>query len=413
MKKQLLALFLLLAAYGAYAQYNRPRQFIQSTDWVQGKNYYLLTLFEQDKAVSAALKNDETLASLTKKKFEDLNASANNCKDAACFIAAIRFTADEIETVSKKLSALCRPGSPLEILVKTKLVPSYTYSLYRTTNSAELLVKAWEQDANGVNYAIDVYAGGKKPNYPAIDSIDFKTNTRGYRTLMYDTNVTLTGDVQNNGLFFEPAMQAALLYLQMNERQDPANYEPMAQTVNKPAADHIKITDFAKYPYTVILIPGAGPEEPGTALSAEGMLRCRLAVQQYRARKAPYIMPSGGKVHPYKTKFCEAEEMKKYMVKVLHVPEYAIIMEPHARHTTTNMRNGVRLMYRYGIPTNKPGLVVTDKSQTDYILAMEGRCMKELQYVPYKLGKHLSDTAVEYFAVPEAMQINPYEPLDP
>ncbi len=124
-------------------------------------------------------------------------------------------------------------------------------------------------------------------------------------------------------------------------------------------------------------------------------------------------MPSGGKVHPYKTKFCEAEEMKTYMVNVLHVPEYAIIMEPHARHTTTNMRNGVRLMYKYGIPANKPGLVVTDKSQTNSILIMAARCEKELKFVPYKLGKHLSDTEVEFFAVPEAMQVNVYEPLDP
>lgn len=413
MIKYLLALTLLLDASGAFAQKSRPGQFIQSADWVQGKNYYLLTLFEQDKIVNAQLKSDPVLASLTKQKLNALNASVNTCKDALCFIDAVKFTDDEIKTAGKELAALCKPGSPLETLVKSKLIPSFTYSLYKTNVPAELLVEAWEQDAHGINYTIDVYAGGKKPNYPAIDSIDFKITARGYRTLMYDTNVTLAGDVINTRLFFEPAMQAALLYLQMNERQDPANYEPMAQTVNKPAVDHIKITDFSKYPYTVILIPGAGPEETGTALSAEGMLRCRLAAQAYHSGKAPYIMPSGGKVHPYKTKFCEAEEMKKYMIDVLHIPAYAIIIEPHARHTTTNMRNGVRLMYKYGIPTSKPGLVVTDKSQTDYILAMEGRCIKELQYVPYKLGKHLSDTEVEYFAVPEAMQINPYEPLDP
>jgi hypothetical protein len=189
--------------------------------------------------------------------------------------------------------------------------------------------------------------------------------------------------------------------------------EPMFSTVNKAAVDRIKTTNWSKYPYTILLIPGAGPDEPATALSAEGMLRCRLAAQEYRAGKAPFIMPSGGKVHPYKTKFCEAEEMKTYMVQVLHIPAHAIIMEPHARHTTTNMRNGVRLMYRYGIPVNKPGLVVTGKSQTDGIVAMAPRCVKELKYVPYKLGKRPSETEVEFFAVPEAMQINPYEPLDP
>lgn len=413
MKKLLFTLVILLSGFAIYAQGNKPGVFIETGDWVQGKNYYLLTLFEQDKAVNALLKSDAALAALTKKKLSDLSNSLTTCKDAACFIDAVKFTDDEIKTVSNELTTLCKPGSALEQLVKTKVIPSYTYSLYKTTAPAELLVKAWEQDAAGINYTIDVYAGGKKPNYPAIDSISFNTKARGYRTLVYDLNATLIGDVKNTKLFFEPAMHAALQYLQINERQDPANYEPMAQLENKAAVDHIKATNFSKYPYTVILIPGAGPDEPATALSAEGMLRCRLAAQDYRDGKAPYIMPSGGMVHPYKTKFCEAEEMKKYMVNVLHIPAYAIIIEPHARHTTTNMRNGVRLMYKYGIPTDKPGLVVTDKSQTDGILKMESRCEKELKYVPYKLGKHLSETEVEFFAVPEAMQINPYEPLDP
>jgi len=187
----------------------------------------------------------------------------------------------------------------------------------------------------------------------------------------------------------------------------------MVSTFNKAAADHIKTTDWSKHPYTVLLIPGAGPDNLTTPLSAEGMLRCRLAAQLYRDGLAPYIMPSGGKVHPWKTKYCEAEEMKTYLVKELNVPEYAVIMEPHARHTTTNMRNGVRLMLRYGMPVSKPGIVVTEKSQAGAILIMAARCEKELKYVPYKLGKTLSETATEFYAIPEAMQINPYEPLDP
>lgn len=44
---------------------------------------------------------------------------------------------------------------------------------------------------------------------------------------------------------------------------------------------------------------------------------------------------------------------------------------------------------------------------------MAARCEKELKYVPYKLGKHLSETEVEFYPVHLAFQINPYEPLDP
>jgi hypothetical protein len=416
MKKTLLYFVAYIISLSVYAQApkpNQPSKFISSANWVQAKNYYLLTLFEQDKAVNQLLKTDAEFVRITQKKIKDLNTSITECKDASCFTDRVKFTDDEIKTVGNELTALCKPGSALMQLVKEQLIPSYTYSLYKNVTPAELLVKAWEQDAAGINYTISVYADGKKPNYPLIDSISFNTKPKRYATLLYDVNATLIGDVKGTRLFFEPAMHAALLYLQINERQDPDNYEPMAQTVNKAAVEHIKTLKWDKYPYTVILIPGAGPDEPAVALSAEGMLRCRLAAQEYFKGQAPFIMPSGGKVHPYKTKYCEAEEMKTYMIKVLHIPEYAIIMEPHARHTTTNMRNGVRLMYKYGFPATKPGLVITDKSQTDAILVMAVRCEKELKYVPYKLGKHLAETEVEFFAVPEAMQINPYEPLDP
>lgn len=416
MKNALLFFFVAINCLCTSAQTtksNPPRKFIATANWVQSKNYYLLTLIEQDAAVGNLLKNDVALAKLTQQKLNDLGSSIADCKDAACFTDRLKFTDDEIKAVGNELTRLCKPGSALEQLVKTKLIPSYTYSLYKTVVPAELLVKAWEQDAAGINYTISVYADGKKPNYPLMDSISFNTKAKRYTTLLYDVNATLIGDVKNTRLFFEPAMHAALLYLQINERQDPANYEPMTATVNKAALAHIKTVNWSKYPYTVILIPGAGPDNLTSPLSAEGMLRCRLAVQAYRTGKAPFIMPSGGKAHPYKTKYCEAEEMKTYMIQVLHVREYSIIMEPHARHTTTNMRNGVRLIYKYGIPAQKPGLVITDKSQTDAILVMAARCEKELKYVPYRLGKHLSETEVEFFPVPEAWQINPYEPLDP
>ncbi|OKS86284.1 YdcF family protein [Mucilaginibacter polytrichastri] len=386
---------------------------ITSGNWVQDKNYYLLTLLEQDKAANDLLKNDTELAAITQKKLSDLQASITDCKDALCFTGKLKFADDEIKAISARLTALYAPGNALDKLVKTQLIPSGTYILYKQSTPQALLVKAWEQDAAGINYTIGVYAEGNKPHYPMVDSISYNVNANRYATLMYDCSVTLMGDVGKTRLFFEPSLQAALLYLQINERNDPANYEPMVSTINKPAVERIKTIKWANYPYSNILVPGAGPDNLTSALSAEGMLRCRLAAQQFRLGQAPFIMVSGGSVHPYKTKFNEAEEMKRYLTAALHIPESVIIMEPHARHTTTNMRNCVREIIRYGIPVNKPGIVVTDKSQTDAILLMAPRCEKELGYVPYKLGKHISDTEVEYYPVFEALQINPTEPLDP
>ncbi|PWK80088.1 DUF218 domain-containing protein [Mucilaginibacter oryzae] len=414
MKKVLLPLLLCFSSFSLFAQ--APGKALvkaQAVDYVKVKNYYLLSLFEQDAEVSNLLKGDAELAELTRKKLSDLNASLANCKDASCLSAVVKLSVDEISSVGTRLTALYKPGNALDRLVKAKLVPSGCYSLYKNVSPAQLLVKAWEQDANGINYTIGVYAEGKKPNYPQIDSISYNVKARAYYTLMYDVNATLAGDVKNTKLFFEPSMQAALLYLQINERQNPAEYEPMEANANKPAFSRVKTIKWANYPYSNILVPGAGPDNITSPLSGEGMLRCRLAVQEYNAGKAPFIIVSGGRVHPYKTKYNEAEEMKRYLVSVLHIPENVVIIEPHARHTTTNMRNAARLLYKYGFPADKPGIVVTDKSQTDFIMTMDARCQKELNYVPYKLARRNSETEVEYYPVEEAKQIDNDEPLDP
>lgn len=413
MKKLLLLTMLGLGGLNASAQAPSPFKNTTPTDYVKIKNYGLLSLFEQDAEVSTLLKNDPELAQLTQKKLSALCTSLTDCKDASCLTAAVKLTDDDIKAVSDRLTALYKTGDALDRMVKTKLIASGYYSLYKKLSPEQLLIKAWEQDAGSINYTIAVYAEGKKPNYPQIDSISYNVKSRAYYTLMYDASATLAGDVKGTKLFFEPAMQAALLYLQINERQDPANYEPMELNANKAAATRAKTIKWADYPYSNILVPGAGPDNLTSPLSGEGMLRCRLAVQEYKLGKAPFIIVSGGKVHPYKTKYNEAEEMKVYLMKILHIPENVIIIEPHARHTTTNMRNSARLIYKYGIPADKPGIVVTDKSQTDFIMTMDARCQKELNYVPYKLAKRNSETEVEYYPVEEAKQIDPDEPLDP
>jgi len=415
MKKLFIFFYLLMGGLVSMAQKPdaNPFNYPAYGNYFEAKNYFLLDLIEHDKIIRRQLENDPVLTSIAKAKLDGIIASLTECKDASCLTARLKFTDEEIAIISKELLTLCKPGSRLEWLMKTKVIQSYTYSLYKISDPVQLLVKAWEQDADGINYAINVYAEAKKPNYPQIDSISFNVKSRAYKTVAFDANQTLAAELKGNSLFFEPSLQAALMYIQLNGRTDPANYEPMETTVNRAAVTRAKNLQWNKYAYSLILVPGEGPEEKEVALSPVGMLRCRLAAKAWRDGRAPFIMPSGGKVHPYKTPYCEAEEMKRYLVNELHVPESAIIMEPHARHTTTNMRNAVRLVYQYNFPTKKPALVITDKSQLDAIMNMAGRCERELKYVPYQLGKRLADTEVEFFPVPEAMQINAHEPLDP
>ena len=415
--KFLFLVILILSVICNYSFSQSPNyKLVRGKNFVQSKNYYLLTLFEEQQDVKRLLSNDSVLKKIAKNKLNDLSKSLMQCgKESFCYIEKMKFSDDEIETVKQRLIALYTDNNALGILVQKHLIPSGTYILFKNLSHKELLAKAWEQDAKGINFSIGVYAEGKKPNYPNIDSFSITINAIGnYVNLMYNTASLLVVECKNNPLFFSVPLTASLRFLEMNERNQAADFEPMEEKENKAAYTRIKKIDWKKYKYSVIEIPGYGPEDPAVALSAEGMLRCRLAAIQYKKGLAPFIIPSGGKVHPYKTKFCEAIEMKKFLMSELSVPEDAIIIDPHARHTTTNMRNTVRLIYRYGIPFNKPGITCTTKGQSNMIsTTLIARCLRELQEAPYKNGNRLSETEVEFYPLIEALQINPYEPMDP
>ncbi len=41
--------------------------------------------------------------------------------------------------------------------------------------------------------------------------------------------------------------------------------------------------------------------------------------------------------------------MNRYLIEVYGISESAILLEPHARHTTTNLRNGMREILAYNL----------------------------------------------------------------
>ena len=402
-----------------FAQSKTPKpsyKLLAGQSFVQSKNYYLLTLFQEIPEVKKLLEKDSVLNTLAKIKAEGLISSLSACnREASCYADKMKFSDQEIKLVGERLSKLYKRENALGDLITQHLIPSGTYILFQNLSPQEMLVKAWEQDAMGVNFAIGVYAEGKKPNYPLIDSVSFDTRDGRNSGLLYNT-ASLVGleNKKNTVSFFAPSLTCALRFIEMNEREQAADFEPMTETENKAAYQRVKTIKWDAFKYSVIVVPGAGPDIPTVALSAEGMLRCRLAAIQYRKGMAPYILVSGGKVHPYKTKYCEATEMKKFLIDKLKIPENAIIIDPHARHTTTNMRNAARLIYRYGIPFNKPGISCTTRGQSNMIgVTLIDRCLKELHEAPYRNGLRLSETEIEFYPLLEALHINPTEPIDP
>ncbi len=390
-------------------------QLLVGKSFVQSKNYYLLTLLDELPTVKKMMFQDSILVTIAKNKWINLSVALKSCnRDASCFVNGLKFSQEEINNIGSRLLQLYAPNNALGKMVSEHLYASGCYALFQNLPAKEFLQKAWEQDAMGVNFSISVYAEGQKPNYPLIDSVSFNTRDGRYVGLLYNSTYLLQHQEADSKAFYQIPLSASLLFLEINERLQAGDYEPMMRTENKAAFEKSKTINWNAFKYSVISVPGAGPDIPTVALSAEGMIRCRLAAIQYKKGMAPFIIVSGGKVHPYKTKFNEAEEMKRFLIASLHIPESAIIIEPHARHTTTNMRNTARLMFRYGFPFSKPGITCTTRGQSSMIgLTLIDRCIKELKLAPFKNGNRLSETEIEFYPLMEALHINPTEPIDP
>lgn len=419
MRKLFILLNIIAGVFSISAQAQNPDpsyRFVTAESFVQSKNYYLLTLLQQIPAAKQMIASDPVLSSIAKSKFSFLENAVTDKKTTYLdYSSGMKFSETEIADIGNRLHEIYTANNALGKIVKDHLIPSGTYILFKNINEKELLRKAWEQDAKAVNHAIEVYIEGKKPNYPAIDSIGFKRTAKSFNQLVYDGADVVRQEAKDKELFFGPSMHFALQFLELNERDEASDFEPMAKTVNKAAYDKVKSIDWKKFKYTVILIPGSGPDTYSRALSEGSILRCRIAALRYREGLAPFIVVSGGRVHPYKTKNSEAHEMKKFLMQTLHIPEEAIIMDPHARHTTTNIRNAVRLIFRYGMPINKTCLISTVRSQSYYITdpAFEKRCMNEINHIPYTLEKRLSESDFEFTPVLDALHIDADEPLDP
>jgi hypothetical protein len=383
---------------------------------VQDKNFYLLSLIENDARVRAAIAADPAISGIAAKRQSAAAYAQSACKgDATCLLKPFLWTDEEIRAVSVALERLASTNPRARAMVATKLRPSHAYILFEGQSSGRLLAYAWQVCAGGLNEVISVYGLGLAPRYPLIDSMSTDAKSPKFQQQAASLATSDAAPSQSSSLFFEPSLQAALALLSLNHRDEAGRHEPMETGVNHSAVKLMASTPWRKYPYTVIIVPGAGPSKYDTPLSKQGRQRCALAAQALRNGKAPFILVSGGYVHPAQTHFSEAIEMKKTLIDEFHVPESAILVDPHARHTTTNMRNAAREIFRYNMPTDRPAIVVSDASQITYIAAksLADRCLRELGYVPYRILRRDGDTNLVVMPLIESLEQDPLEPLDP
>jgi len=383
---------------------------------LQDKNFYLLSLMQQTPSVRDALLRSPALTKLTSDRFA-LQANLATLLDqpAATYIQYFLWTDAQIQASADALRALYRSDADMRALVSGPLRHSGTSVLFGAKSDEEMLVGTWITEVQSINGILQTYGLGKAPLYPKIDSISYDPNSEYYRGVLHQTAWTVSTTDGDHSLFFEPSLHFALYLLQLNRRDEAARFEPMEAGENAAALALIPKIDWSRYPYSVILIPGMGPEVPGVAISPMGLLHVIAAAKKYSDGAAPFILVSGGFVHPSQTQFSEAMEMKKSLMRDYGIPDSAIIVDPHARHTTTNFRNAAREIYRYKIPFDKPALVTGDIYQTLYIenANFPKRCLRELGYKCFIELHQVSPVDLEWLPNIQSLQQNPNDPLDP
>lgn len=420
MKKSILIILFLLGLKGAFAQtagFNKNYHFYHSGNLVVDKNFYLLTVINATPRIKKLIAYDKDLQQLLNDRITLIKGRVSDTSSAPItLVGGFRYSRDDSAHIAGRIMALYSANQvPFDAMINSHLRPSGYYQRFVKLSNPELLLKAWGQYFYGINYIINQFGLGKKMRYPLIDSPNYVVTSRYYRTVLKDMIALLDEQTDEMKVFYQPSLAIAMHLMEANDRDEPARFEPMAQTVNKKAFDRIRQIQWSKYPYATIVIPGNGPPLTTTPISPDNKIHCDAAAIRYLKGMAPFIITSGGYCYPFRGPYCEAIEMKKYLMNKYHIPEDAIIVDPHARHTTTNIRNANRLMIRYGIPTDKPSLFVTSKSQHDYSMntLFDKRNLRELGYLPYREKSSISNHDIVFYPTYESLHMDPLDPLDP
>jgi len=404
---------------------------------LQDKNFFLLSAIERTAAVRSLVQSDATLARIGAAKRTALSEATRACAaDVGCYAKALRWSDDEIAQARTALGAL-GASAAMSRFVDGVLRASGMLQRYQGEPDSVLLEKGWEDAARKMNRAIDLFALGESPfpggpaarpraaseggappsppRFPRFTLTAYDVKSPSFGRMVQIMAGVVGSDREIPNLFFQPALRFAVELLWLHNRDEAARHEPLETGENRAAVARIPSVKWAQFPYTVIVVLGNGPERPDVALSPVARLRMRLAVKEFREKKAPFLLITGGYVYPALTPYGEAMEMKKALRKEFGIPEDAILVDPHARRTTTNLRNAARLMYRYGIPFERKGLILTDHlhSATIESPAFRERCVRDFGYEPVRLVSRVSPFDLEFVPRIESLHADASDLLDP
>jgi hypothetical protein len=409
----LLALGVLLLSSKCLA--SSPQAHEVPVEIIKQKLFPLLDALESDPAALAALKSAPAIDQLIKERAIATDRVASRCDlDSNCLNTAFRFSPAARAAILDGLGKLYRQSSGVKSLGSRLVCEDSAFPIYKSVGCERAFLQAVDDELTGLNNVIDIFGDGKPSTRGATDVAEYDTQGPAYRQTLNTLALNAQEASPSASLFQQGVLYAC--YLLIANRSDYVDKFPALDTVyNADAVLALSHTVWADYKYSAILVPGLGPEIAGVPLSAGGRARLRIAVKRYLEGEAPVIVVSGGFVHPPHTQFNEAVEMKKALIADFGIPSDAILIEPLARRTTTNLRNVARLLVRYGISLDKPVLVTTDVAQSLSITngQIGDRCLKTLGYIPFQNVKQLSPVETSVQLLRESLQFDPRDPLDP
>lgn len=271
------------------------------------------------------------------------------------------------------------------------------------------------RELRGLNDVLQTYGFGTQPRYPMIDGPVETVDGAGFKASVADAIWLADAGKNDPAVRLDPSIALAIALIDANERHDAVLFEPLDQAHNAAPFTLAKKTDWQRYRYSAIIIPGVGPENPALSISARSKLHLQLAARRFAQGDVAFIITSGAAVHPKGSTYVEAVEMRRTLVERFGIPAERIVIEPYARHTTTNLRNATRRLHAMGAPLDKPTLIVANASQSRYISSPEfaARNPAELGYDPGTVGQRHSPYEVEFTPSVRSLRVDPWDPLDP
>lgn len=400
-----------------FAQLQRYRP-VSSAEPLQDRVAWLLTALDASPAARAAITAQPEVAAVRARLDATRAALVRECSVEAprCGVEQLMLGEREIDEIAGAFERLAQTERAVQALIRAQVRPSGLYASGDTQSDAELAGRAWRETAAALNRVYRLYALGEAPDYPAIDSLDRDAKEVGHQRRLAD--ILATGAAMPDRGFLAPWSRMAFDLLILAQRDEATRYEPLDRGLNAAANRRARSVPWQRYRYSAVLVPGNGLGANERGLSPIAFMRARLAAERWRSGVAPLIIVSGGHVHPNRTEYAEAVEMRRVLIEQFAVPAEAILTDPYARHTTTNLRNAVRLLFRAGAPMNAPFLVLSSPWQASYVAesgpdGLLERSRKELGYVPYRVDRQVSPVEVAVWPEMRALALNPREPLDP